>query len=119
MNNAETPIKENMFALLKYIFADYANQLRADYPSRTIRNATVLTSGVPALARLGYIELVDARKKIPEHVPDFLARRYRRARYQPIWIPGKNFPRDPLDIFEQIKASMRGDEIIWQHVREA
>jgi hypothetical protein len=32
-------IKENLFALLKYVFADYAVQLRAEYPDRKIRKA--------------------------------------------------------------------------------
>ena len=65
-------IKENMHGLLECIFVDYANQLRANYPGRIIRNAKVFASGVPEFARLGYIELVDARSGIPEDIPDFL-----------------------------------------------
>jgi len=44
-----------------------------------------------------------------------LGRTIKRAKYQPIWIPGPNFPDDPMDIYEQMKPSMRGDEIVWQH----
>jgi hypothetical protein len=53
-------IKENMHGLLESIFVFYANQLRANYPGRTIRNAMVFASGVPEFARLGFIELVSA-----------------------------------------------------------
>ena len=43
-NASNSPVTENMFALLKYIFADYANQLRHNYPNQTIRNAAVVAS---------------------------------------------------------------------------
>ena len=33
--------KQNIYALLKEIFARYANVLRAQYPKQTIRNAAV------------------------------------------------------------------------------
>lgn len=108
-------IKENMHGLLESTFVDYANRLRANYPDRTIRNAAVFLSDVPEFARPGFIELVDARTKIPEGLPAFLVRTIKRAKYQPIWIPGPNFPDDPFDIYEQMKPSMRGDEIVWQH----
>ena len=41
----KSSITEYMHALLECIFVDYANQLRAKYPGRTIRNAAVFTSG--------------------------------------------------------------------------
>jgi hypothetical protein len=45
MKNApKNSITENMFALLKCTFADYANQLRDNYPNQTIRNAAVVAS---------------------------------------------------------------------------
>ena len=94
---------------------DYANRIRANYPDRTIRNAAVFFSGVPEFARRGFFELVDARTGIPEGLPAFLVRTVKRAKYQPIWIPGPNFPDHPMDIYEQMKPSMRGDEIVWQH----
>ena len=100
---------ENMHRLLECTFVDYANQLRASYPGQIIRKATVFASGVPEFARLGFIELVDARSGIPEGIPDFLIRTIRRARHQPIWIPGVNFPDDPFDIYEQMKVSMRNN----------
>src|ERR1700693_6225040 len=59
-------ITENMHGLLECIFVDYANQLRANYPGRIIRNAAVFASGVPEFARLSFIELVDARSGMPE-----------------------------------------------------
>jgi tRNA A37 N6-isopentenylltransferase MiaA len=96
-------IKENMHGLLESIFVDYANQLRANYPERTIRNGAVFASGVLEFARLGYIELVDARTGIPDGVPAFLVRTIKRAKHQPIWIPGANFPDDPWDLCEQMK----------------
>jgi hypothetical protein len=104
-------ITENMHGLLESIFVDYANQLRAKYPDRIIRNAAVFASGVPEFARLGFIELVDARRGIPEGIPDFLVRTIKRAKHQPIWIPGVNFPDDPWDINEQMKPSMRDNEV--------
>ena len=109
-------IKENMHGLLECIFVDYANQLRANSPGRIIRNAKVFASGVPEFARLGFIELVDARSGIPEDIPDFLVRTIKRAKYQPIWIPGVNFPDDPWDINELMKPFMQNNEIVWQHI---
>jgi hypothetical protein len=109
-------IAENMYGLLESIFAEYANRLRANYPDRTIRNAAVFASGVPEFARLGLIELVDARTGIPEGIPDFLVRTIKRAKHQPIWIPGPNFPDDPMDIYEQMKPWMRGDEVVWRYI---
>src|SRR6476660_2421599 len=105
----------NMHRLLECTFVDYANQLRASYPGQIIRKATVFASGVPEFARLGFIELVDARSGIPKDIPDFLIRTIKRAKYQPIWIPGVNFPDDPWDINELMKPFMLTDEIIWQH----
>ena len=35
--------------------------------------------------------------------PDFLVRTIKRAKHQPIWVPGVNFPDDPMDIYEQMK----------------
>jgi hypothetical protein len=62
---------ENMHRLLECTFADYANQLRASYPGQIIRNATVFASGVPEFARLGFIELVDARNGMPKDIPGY------------------------------------------------
>jgi len=59
-------INENMHALLECLFVLYANELRTKYPDQTIRNSAVFRSGVPEFARLGFIQLVDARKGIPE-----------------------------------------------------
>jgi hypothetical protein len=109
-------IKDNMHGLLECIFVGYANQLRANYPGRIIRNAKVFASGVPEFARLGFIELVNARSGIPEGIPDFLVRTIKRAKHQPIWIPGVNFPDDPWDINEQMKPYMLNDEVVWQHI---
>ena len=108
-------ITENMHGLLECIFVDYANQLRASYPDRTILNATVFASGVPEFARLGFIELVDARSGIPDSIPDFLVRTIKRAKHQPIWVPGVNFPDDPMDIYEQMKPFMRNNNVAWQY----
>ena len=47
-------IEDNMHGLLECIFVDYANQLRANYPGRIIRNSKVFASGVPEFARLGF-----------------------------------------------------------------
>ena len=81
---------------------------------RVIRNAAVFASAIPEFARLGYIELVDARKKIPEYISDDIAHRIKRTKHQPIWVPGKKFPHNPLDIFELMKPSLRGEEIVWR-----
>ena len=108
---------ENMFALLKCIFADYANQLRDNYPNQTIRNAAVVASGVPEFARLGFIELVDTRRGIPKNIPGFLVRRIKRAKHQPIWIPGVNFPDDAMEIYKQMKPFIGIGEVVWRHLR--
>jgi hypothetical protein len=115
-HTVKNSIKENMHALLECIFVDYANLLRENYPDRTIRNAAVFLSGVPEFARLGFIELVDARAGIREGIPDSIARRIKRSKHQPIWIPGPNFPANPMDMYDQMKPLMRGDEIVWRHI---
>lgn len=89
-NAVKNLIKENMHALLECIFVDHANLLWANYPDRTIRNAAVFVSGVPEFARPGLIELVDARTGIRDGIPDFVVRTIKRAKHQPIWIPGVN-----------------------------
>jgi hypothetical protein len=109
-------MRENMYYLLETLFGQYASQLRSNYPERTIRNAAVFASAVPEFARLDYMELVDARTSIPDGLPPGLVRTIKRAKHQPIWIPGPNFPDDPWDIFKQMKPSLRGDEIVWQHI---
>ena len=108
-------IKENMYGLLECIFCDYAGQLRANYPEGKIRKAVVFSSGVPVFARLGYIELVDARTGIPDGLPLDLVCTIKRVKHQPIWIPGPNCPDDPWDLFEQMKPFMRDDKVVWQH----
>lgn len=108
-------IKENVFALLKHVFVDYAVQLRAQYPDRKIRNAAVFASGIPAFARLSYVELVDARKPLPKHILPYIAQRIKRAS-QPIWVPGKNFPRNLLDLDNLMQPYLHGDEVRWKHV---
>jgi hypothetical protein len=110
-------IKENMHALLECLFVLYANELRMKYPGQTIRNAAVFRSGVPEFARLGFIRLVDARKGIPEGIRENVVRTVRRAKHQPIWIPGPKFPNNPMEIYDLMKASMRGNEVVWQHFR--
>jgi len=89
--------------------------LRAKYPQQAIDDAAMCASGMPEFARLGYIELVDARINIPNGLPPGLVRTIKRAKYQPIWVPGRNFPNEPLDIFEQMQPSLRGNEIMWQN----
>src|SRR3984957_56116 len=100
----------NMHGLLECIFVNYANQLRANYPGRIIRNAAVLVSGVPEFAQLSFIELVDARSGIPKGIPDFLVRTIKRAKHQPIWILGVNFPDDPWHINELMNDFSKNNE---------
>jgi hypothetical protein len=95
------------------MFVQYANLLRSNYPDKTIRNGEVFASGVQEFARLGYIELVDARTGIPDGLPAFLVRTIKRAK-PPIWIPGPNFPDKPWEIDELMKPSLRGNEVVWQ-----
>ena len=116
MRHAVKNFRENMHSLLECIFVDYANLLRTNYPGRTIRNAAVFVSGVPEFARLGFIELVYARIGIPEGIPDFMLRRIERAKHQPIWIPGPNFPASPEGIYDQMKSFMRGNKVVWRHI---
>jgi hypothetical protein len=79
-------IPENMHGLLEGILVSFANQLRSNYPEQKIRNAAVFSSGVPEFARLGYIELIDARKSILSDIPAFLVRTIKRPKHQPIWV---------------------------------
>jgi len=104
-----------MHAILECIFVDYANQLRAEYPGRNIRNAAVFASGIPVFERFGYIELVNAKTGIRKGIPEFLIRRIKRSKRQPIWIPSTNFPVDLSDIDKEMKASMHGDAVVWRH----
>ena len=115
MKHTVNSISENMHPLLECTLVDYANRLRANYPDRRIRNAAVFASGVPEFARLGYIELVDARTGVREGVPDFLVRAVKRAKHQPVWIPAINFPDDPMSMFDEMRPSMKGDKIVWHH----
>jgi hypothetical protein len=108
-------IRGNMHGLLEALFRQYANLLRPKYPDKTIRNADVFTSGVKEFTRLGYIELVDARTRIPDGLPPGLVRTIKRAKHQPIWIPGPKFPDEPFDLFEIMKPQLSGNEVSWQH----
>ena len=101
-------------AYWRSMFVQYANLLRSNYPDKAIRNGAVFASGIQEFSRLGYIELVDARTEIPDGLPAFLVQTIKRAK-PPIWIPGPNFPDEPWDMYEQMKPSLRGDEVIWQH----
>ena len=115
MKHFVSSIQENMHGLLEHMFVDYANLLRSKYPNKTIRNAAVFTSGVPEFARFGYIELIDARKGIPEEIPDFLVRTIKRSKRQPIWMPGPKFPDEPFDMYDQMKPYMLGNQLLWLH----
>ncbi len=107
---------DNMHPLVECMFVDYANLLRQKYPERIVRNATVYASAIPEFSRLGYIQLVDARAGIPKEIPEFLADRIKRAKRQPIWVPGVNFPDDPRDLRKQMQPSLSDDKIIWRHI---
>src|SRR6476659_6696639 len=112
MKHFVSSIQENMYGLVECIFVEYANLLRLKYPNRTIRNAAVFASGVPEFSRFGYIELIDARKGIPEEIPDFLVRTIKRSKRQPIWMPGPNFPDDPFELHDYMKPYTLGDQLL-------
>ena len=114
MKHALRNMTENMHGLLESMFTHYASTLRTEYPSRAVRKATVFASAIPEFERLGFIELVDARIGIPEDVPDFLVPTIKRAK-PPIWIPGRNFPDEPFDLYERMKPSLQNNEVIWKH----
>ena len=107
--------KQNLHALLKETFSMYAVDLRAQYPNQTIRNATVVDSAIREFSRLAYIELVDCSQGIPPGVPSVLFRRLKRVRHHPIWIMGRQFPDDPMDMFDQMRPSVKGDKVVWRH----
>ncbi len=119
MKHSVGSIQENMHGLLEHIFIGYANLLRAKYPDKIIRNAEVFASGVPEFARLGYIQLVDSRKGIPQDIPEFLVRTAKRSKRQPIWIPGPRFPDDSFDMDEQMKPYLLGRQVLWLHAPSA
>jgi hypothetical protein len=105
----------NMHAILKCIFVDYANQLRASYPGRKIRNGAVFASAIPEFERLGYIELVDTRNGVRKGIPKVLIDGIKRSKRQPIWIPSRNFPVDLSNIVREMTPSIRGDAVVWRH----
>jgi hypothetical protein len=115
MKHALSNMTENMHGLLESMFAQYARELREKYPNRTIRKEAVFASAIQEFERRGFIELVDARAGIPNHVPEFLVATIKRAK-PPIWIPGKNFPHEPFDLFAQMKPSLQNNEVIWKHI---
>jgi hypothetical protein len=104
-----------MHAILECTFVDYANQLRAAYPGRRIRNAAVFASAISAFERLGYIELVNPKIGMRKGIPEFLIDTIKRSKRQPIWIPSRNFPVDLSDIVKEMKPSMQGDSVVWRH----
>jgi hypothetical protein len=104
-----------MHAILECIFVDYANQLRAEYPGTKIRNAEVFASAIPEFERFGYIELVNLKTGMRKGIPEFLIDTIKRSKRQPIWIPSRNFPVEPFDIAKEMKPSIQGDVVVWQH----
>ena len=116
MRHRQNSPTENMHPILECVFIDYANQLRAKYPDRKIRNVEVFASGILAFARLGYIELADARTGIRNGIPKFLVDRIKRCRRQPVWIPSTNFPADLFDLEKEIKPSIHGDAVVWRYI---
>jgi hypothetical protein len=115
MRHHQNSPNANMHAILECIFVDYANQLRAEYPGRKIRSAAVFASGIPEFERLGYAELVNAKTGIRTGIPRFLIDTIKRSKRQPIWIPSRHFPVDSSDIFKEMKPSIQGDAVVWQH----
>jgi hypothetical protein len=114
MKHALGNLTDNMHGLLESMFANYAGILRAKYPDRTIRKEAVLASAIAEFERLGFIELVDTRVGIPDDTPDFLVTTIKRSK-PPIWIPGKNFPDEPFDLYDRMKPSLRNDKVVWKH----
>jgi hypothetical protein len=109
MKHALKSSTENMHGLLECEFASYANLLRQRYPERIIRNATVFESAICEFSRLGYIQLVDARREIPSDLPEFLVRTIKRMKRQPVWVPGPTPGRQ--------SRHLRSDETIHKRKR--
>lgn len=105
----------NMHGLLECTFVNYANLLRTKYPDKTIRNAAVFDSAIRECSRLGYIELINSKRNMPANLPKRIVQTLKRVRHFPIWIMGPNFPDDPWSMFDQLRPSMQGDEIVWHH----
>jgi hypothetical protein len=104
-----------MHAILEHIFVLHANRLRAEYPGKKIRNAEVFASAIPVFERFGYIELVNAKEGIRNGIPEFLIDTIKRFKRQPVWVPSRNFPVEPFDILREMKPSIQGDAVVWQH----
>ena len=115
MKHSQNSPTANMHAILECIFIDYANQLRAAYPGRKIRNAAVFASAIPEFERFGYIELVDTRNGVRKGIPKCLIDRIKRSKRQPSWIPSRNFPVDLSNIVREMTPSIRGDAVVWRH----
>jgi hypothetical protein len=90
----------------------YARDLRRRYPAMTIRNAQVFPSIIRELARYGYVELVEGKKRIPDWLlPDQVYTVW-RAKYVPIWLPTlKWIHLEPL-IFEISCPTIEGNESV-------
>jgi hypothetical protein len=105
---------EHICGLLEEFFFCYAAKLQEAHPGRPIRIEAVFESGIPEFERLGYIELIDARKGTPKGIPDIFVREAKRAR-APMWVLGQNWPGRIFDIFDQMKVSLGDDRVLWEH----
>jgi len=39
----------------------------------------------------------------------------KRSKEDAMWVPSKNFPRNPMDLYEEMKPYMDGDVVLWRH----
>lgn len=100
--------------LIHCILVRYAQFLRRKYPQLKIRNKDVFASGIREMARLGYIELVDGTKEIPDWLPDWLVRTVKRVKYHPIWMFGPRFPDNAL-MELRLRPRIKDGRIVWRH----
>ena len=107
-------MKPKLYGIIHCILVTYAQLLRDKHPNLRIRNATVFKSAIRELSRLGYIELVDAKRGIPAWLPDWMIRTIRRVKYKPIWMPGPKFPDNGF-MEDFLRPSMKRGKIVWHH----
>lgn len=107
-------MKPKLYGLIHAILVLYAQRLRDEYPNLTIRNETVFELAIRELSRLGYIELVDGKRGIPAWLPDGMIRTIKRVKYEPIWMPGPNFP-DSTFMEDFLQPSMKCGKVVWHH----
>jgi hypothetical protein len=94
-------------------FAMYARDLREEFPSRKIRNATVVQAAVQEFALRGLITLVKAHEAIPEWLPPGKVKLVKSKNGRPIWVPTKRLLENWMEISRVPTPTFRDGSLLW------